>query len=101
MSIDTEFEPLHEQSPTSSLLDELQLFGHRTFEDDPDPRPFPEARHVRGAIVDIFDAFTSTCQVQLLEPDLDAQLQANVNLFHRAAERTHPTPADNKQHNTQ
>src|SRR3546814_3016424 len=31
MSIDPDFEPLHEQSPTSSLLDELQLSGHRPF----------------------------------------------------------------------
>ena len=56
MSTDPDFEPLHEQSPTSSLLDELQLFGHRPFEDEPDPRPLPEERHVRGAIADIFDA---------------------------------------------
>ena len=29
-------------SPTAHLLDELQLFGHRPFEDEPDSRPLPE-----------------------------------------------------------
>ncbi|OZA90789.1 MAG: hypothetical protein B7X76_03335, partial [Azorhizobium sp. 39-67-5] len=56
MTTDPDFEPPHEQSPTSSLLDELQLFGHRPFQDEPDPRPLPEEHHARGAIADIFDA---------------------------------------------
>src|SRR3546814_5568040 len=97
MSIDPDFEPLHEQSPTSSLLDALQLFGHRPFEDEPDPRPLPEERHVRGAIADIFDALASTFQDTRLEPDLDDLLWATVNLFHRAAERIERELDDNEQ----
>ena len=97
MSTDPDFEPLHEQSPTSSLLDELQLFGHRPFEDEPDPRPLPEERHVRGAIADIFDALASTFQDTRLEPDLDDLLWATVNLFHRAAERIERELDDNEQ----
>lgn len=97
MSTDPDFEPLHEQSPTSSLLDELQLFGHRPFEDEPDPRPLPEERHVRGAIADIFDALASTFQDTRLEPDLDDLLWSTVNLFHRAAERIERELDDNEQ----
>jgi hypothetical protein len=40
---DTEFEP-HATSPTDHLLNELQLYGHRPFQDEPDPRPLPERK---------------------------------------------------------
>ena len=65
-------EPFHDASPTSTHLDELQLYGHRPHDDEPDPRPLPEERIVRGALADIFDAFVSTLQDTRLEPDLDA-----------------------------
>lgn len=44
------------RSATALVLDELQLFGHRPFADEPDPRPLPDAGTVEGAIADIFDA---------------------------------------------
>ena len=37
-------EPSHASSPTDHVLDELQIYGHRPFQDEPDPRPLPEAR---------------------------------------------------------
>ena len=40
---DTDFEPLHASSSTDHVLTELQLYGHRPFQDEPDPRPLPEA----------------------------------------------------------
>ena len=37
-----DFEPVHSSSPTAHLLTELQLYGHRPFQDEPDHRPLPE-----------------------------------------------------------
>jgi hypothetical protein len=80
-------EPRHAESPTASLLAELQLYGHRPFQDEPDARPLPEERTVRTALADIFDALVSTLTDTRLEPDLEDLLWSTVNLFHRAADR--------------
>lgn len=80
-------EPRHAESPTASLLTELQLYGFRPLQDEPDARPLPEAHTVRTALADIFDALASTLADTRLEPDLEDLLWATVNLFHRAAER--------------
>ena len=37
-----DFEPPHAASPTDHVLSELELFGHRPFDDEPDPRPWRE-----------------------------------------------------------
>ncbi len=79
----TDDEPIHTESPTASLLAELQLYGHRPFQDEPDARPLPEDRIVRGALADIFDALVSTLLETRLEPDLEELLWGTVNLFHR------------------
>ena len=80
-------EPHHAESSTASLLTELQLYGHRSFQDEPDARPLPEERTVRTALADIFDALVSTFTDTRLEPDLEDLLWSTVNLFHRAADR--------------
>src|SRR5262249_18333540 len=77
----------HTSSPTEYVLTELQLHGYRPFEDEPDPRPLPEARSLGGAAPDFFDAMIATLRDTRLEPDLDDLLWSTVNLFHRAAER--------------
>lgn len=82
-----EHEPPHTESPTASLLAELQLYGHRRFQDEPDPRPLPDERTIRTALADIFDALVSTFSDTRLEPDLEDLLWSTVNLFHRAADR--------------
>lgn len=74
-------------SATEHTLAELQLYGHRPFEDEPDPRPLPEGRMIAGAIADIFDALVVSLRDTRLEPDLDDLLWSTVNLFHRAGER--------------
>ncbi len=74
-------------SPTAHLLDELQLYGHHPFEDDPDPRPLPDQVQVEGALADIFDACVSTLSDTRLEPDLHDLLWSLVNLFHRRIDR--------------
>ena len=80
-------EPHHAESSTASLLTELQLYGHRPFQDEPDARPLPDELTVRTALADIFDALVSTLTDTRLEPDLEDLLWSTVNLFHRAADR--------------
>ena len=58
-------------SPTDHVLTELQLHGYRPFQDEPDPRPLPEARIVAAAVADIFDALIASLSETRLEPDLD------------------------------
>ena len=50
-----------------------------------------------GAVADIFDALVSTLSDTRLEPDLEELLWSQVNLFHRAAQRTARALDDNEQ----
>ena len=93
----TDREDPHDQSQTAHILDELQLYGFRRYEDEPDPRPLPEGDRVAGAIADIFDALVGTLAETRLEPDLDDLLWSTVNLFHRSAERVERELDDNEQ----
>jgi hypothetical protein len=94
---DTDFEPPHSSSPTDHVLNELQLYGYRPFQDEPDPRPLPEGNTVAGAVADIFDALISTLGDTRLEPDLEDLLWSAVNLFHRAVDRIERELDDNEQ----
>ena len=40
--LNPDHEPHHAESSTASLLTELQLYGHRPFQDEPDARPLPD-----------------------------------------------------------
>jgi hypothetical protein len=64
----TDHDEPHAESPTAAILSELQLYGFRPFQDEPDPRPLPEGDRVTGAIADIFDALVSTLEDTRLEP---------------------------------
>jgi hypothetical protein len=94
---DHDFEPAHNSSPTDHVLAELQLYGYRPFQDEPDLRPLPEADALAGAVVDIFDAIVCTLNDTRLEPDLEGLLWSTVNLFHRAAQRIESDLDDNEQ----
>lgn len=87
----------HNASPTDHVLTELQLYGYRPFQDEPDPRPLPEASHLAGAIADIFDALIATLGETRLEPDLDDLLWSAVNVFHLASARIERQLDDNEQ----
>lgn len=93
----TDHDELHQSSPTAEVLHELQLYGFRPFQDEPDPRPLPESRLVIGALADNFDALVSMLQDTRLELDLEDLLWGQVNLFHRAAERIERELDDNEQ----
>jgi hypothetical protein len=93
---DIELEPPHSSSSIDHVLTELQLYGYRPFQDEPDPRPLPEFGVISGAIADMFDALIATVSDTRLEPDLEALLWSTVNLFHRAADRVQRELDDNE-----
>lgn len=100
MSTDPDFyddEPETEPPAFAHLLDELELYARRPFEDDTDPRPLPSARAVEGAAADTFDAMVSTLEDTRLEPDIEDLLWHMTNVFHRAAERVERELDDNEQ----
>ena len=70
-------------SPTAHLLDELALFGHRPYQDDPDPRPLPEPDEARRAMIGIFSTAQDLLCDTRLEDDLPEILWGFVNTFHR------------------
>ena len=92
-----DFEPHHDSSPTDDLLQELQLYGYRPSENEPDPRPVPEDRVIEGAVADIFDALIATLADTSLDHDLGELLWSTVNMFHRAVSRIEDTLDDNEQ----
>lgn len=82
---------------THLLLQEMQLYGHRPYEDEPDPRPLPDARLAGGAVADMFDALAGCIEDTRLEPDLEDLLWNLVNLFQRAGEQADRKLDDNEQ----
>jgi hypothetical protein len=94
---DHDFEQPQTSSPTDQVLTELQLYGYRPFQDEPDPRPLPEAEVIAGAVADIFDALVATLSDTRLEPDLEDLLWSTVNVFHRAIDRIERELDDNEQ----
>src|SRR6202000_1123298 len=80
-------EPSHASSATAVVLNELQLFGYRPFNAQPDPRPLTEAKTIPCAMANIFGALVATLNATRLEPDLPDLLWSTVTLFHRAADR--------------
>lgn len=86
-----------EPGSTAYLLQEMQLFGYRPYEDEPDPRPLPDAHLAGGAIADMFDGLAACLVETRIEPDLEDLLWNLVNLFHRAGERIERGLDDNEQ----
>ncbi|GAA0002246.1 DUF2493 domain-containing protein [Bradyrhizobium diazoefficiens] len=86
----------HGSSPTDHVLQELQLYGYRPFQDEPDPRPLPETHILAGSIADIFGALVVALSDTRLEPDLEDLLWSTVNVFHRAIDRIERELDDNE-----
>ncbi|WP_278983766.1 DUF2493 domain-containing protein [Sphingobium yanoikuyae] len=84
-------------SSTAYLLQEMQLYGHRPFEDEPDHRPLPDDRIAGGAVAEMFDALVSCLIDTRIEPDLEDLAWGVVNVFHRAGERIERELDDNEQ----
>lgn len=94
---DSPDEPERDHSNIAHLLEELELYGRRPFEDEHDPRPLPEARLVEGVAADTFDAMVAALADTRLEPDMEDLLWGFTNVFQRAAERIERTLDDNEQ----
>ena len=84
---DDGYEPFHASSPTDRVILELQMYGHRPHQDEPDPRPLPDETVIRAGLADIFDVITGMLGDTPLEPDVEDLLWSVANVFHRAAER--------------
>jgi hypothetical protein len=94
---EADFEPPHNASATDHVLNGLQLYGYRPFQDEPDPRPLPNGEAIAGAVADIFIALVATLTDTRLEPDLEHLLWSTVNLFHRTMDRIARELDDNEQ----
>ena len=94
---DTDLSDTEAASPTAHLLETLQLYGYRPFEDEPDPRPLPEPQTARGLLYDSFDAVIAMLADTRLEADLPDVLWSMVNLFHRRLDRIERDLNDNEQ----
>jgi hypothetical protein len=87
LPFDDGFEPFHASSPTDRVILELQMYGHRPHQDEPDPRPLPDETVVRAGLTGIFETLAGMLEDTRLEPDLENLLWSTVNLFHRAGDR--------------
>ncbi|MGB8839617.1 MAG: DUF2493 domain-containing protein [Aliidongia sp.] len=87
----------HAASPTAYLLDELALYGYRAGQDEPDPRPLPEAETAQTQLAAAFDAMAEMLAGTRLEDDLSDLLWSLVNLFHRKIDRVERELDDNEQ----
>jgi hypothetical protein len=87
LPLDDSLEPHHASSPTDRVILELQMYGHRPHQDEPDPRPLPDDAVVRGGLAAIFETFAGMLGDTRLEADLEDLLWGAVNLFHRAGDR--------------
>ncbi|EGY02473.1 hypothetical protein AZA_87112 [Nitrospirillum viridazoti Y2] len=70
-------------SPSTHLLEELQLYGYRPFQDEPDPRPLPDAEQAQAEIGACLETLAGLLTGTRLEDDLDDLLWAWINVFHR------------------
>ncbi|WP_298193099.1 DUF2493 domain-containing protein [Novosphingobium sp.] len=82
---------------TAFLLQEMQLFGYRPYDDEPDHRLLPDERIAGGAVAEMFDALVSCLIDTRIEPDLEDLAWGIVNVFHRAGERIERELDDNEQ----
>ncbi|WP_454885422.1 DUF2493 domain-containing protein [Sphingomonas oryzagri] len=82
---------------TAYLLQEMQLYGYRPYDDEPDHRPLPDDRMASGAIVDMFDGLVACLIDTRIEPDMEDVLWGIVNVFQRAGERIERELDDNEQ----
>lgn len=87
LPLDDSFEPHHAASPTGRVILEMQMYGHRPYQDEPDPRPLPDEAALGDALAGIFETLAGVLTDTRLEPDLEDLLWATTNLFHRAADR--------------
>ena len=57
LPFDDAYEPYHASSPTDRVILELQMYGHRPHQDEPDPRPLPDDEVIRAGLAGIVETF--------------------------------------------
>ncbi|MGQ3049232.1 MAG: DUF2493 domain-containing protein [Niveispirillum sp.] len=82
-SLSPDDEAPNASAPSAHLLEELQLYGYRPFQDEPDPRPLPDAEQARAEIGACLETLAGLLTGTRLEDDLGDLLWACVNVFHR------------------
>ncbi|MFA7504679.1 MAG: DUF2493 domain-containing protein [Burkholderiaceae bacterium] len=90
-------EPEHADSQMVNVMQEMQLYGWRPFEEEPDQRPLPEPRLVDGAVADMFDGIIAALIDTRIEPDLEDILWGLVNVFQNGIRRVERELDDNEQ----
>lgn len=90
-------DPEGEPPAFAHLLDELELYATRPFEDGSDPRPLPRARAVAGAAADSFDVIVAALEDTRLEPDIEDLLWQMTNVFQHMGDRIGRELDDNEQ----
>ena len=73
-----------------------RMQGWRPHEDDPDPRPLPDADDLGRALFDVSDVLGGVFADTRLKSDLPDLLWSVVNTFHRKADRVQRELDDNE-----
>ena len=81
---------------TAQVLEELQLHGHHLHDDEPDPRPLPEAAALEATIAALFETLAEPLMDTRLEPDVPDLLWSLTDLFHRKSARVQRQLDDNE-----
>ena len=93
----------HTASATARTIEQLELYGRHRFDDEPDPRPLPDADMLDAAIAALFETLSDTLSDTRLELDLPDLLWSLTDLFHRKTGRVQRQLDDNedRQHRSQ
>ena len=59
LPFDDGYEPHHASSPTDRVILELQMYGHRPHQDEPDPRPLPDDEVIRAGLAGIVETLAT------------------------------------------
>ena len=74
-------------SPTARAIEELQVHGYHAHEDEPDPRPLPDADQLDQGLDLLFEGLSAALTGSRFEDDLDDLAWHLADLFHRKASR--------------
>ena len=77
-------------------IEELQIHGYHPHEDEPDPRPLPDADQLDQGLDLLFEGLTAALTGSRFEDDLDDLAWHLADLFHRKASRVQRSLDDNE-----
>ena len=83
-------------SPTARVIEELQVHGYHAHEDEPDPRPLPDADQLDQGLDLLFEGLSAALTGSRFEDDLDDLAWHLADLFHRKAARVQRSLDDNE-----